>query len=346
MTGVGVIIVGGGPVGLASAIFAKRAGLEPLILESGIPDGDKACGEGLMPGVTPLLKELGINPPGRELIGVSYRQKAVSVDHRFPGIPGKGVRRTVLIEALRERVAELAIPREQSRVTTVVPGQSSVTLGLADGRYLTGDYVVACDGLHSTVASELGLVKPQKKRSRRYGLRQHFATPPWSSFIEVYYAGSSELYITPVDENTVGVAVLGPQGVNLTETINQVPEVKQHLAGVPSASTLRGAGPFPHRVRKARVGRVLLVGDAAGYVDAITGEGLRVGFAQAHEAITAIAIGRPGSYPRRWRAVTREFRLLTRGLVMLASSPFRGSIVPLAKALPGVFGMVVNRLAR
>jgi len=341
-----VVIVGAGPVGLACAIFAARAGLTPLVLESGVADGDKACGEGLMPGVRPLLDELGIDPPGLELVGVSYRQNTISVDHTFPGNPGRGVRRTVLIDALRAKADELGIERQLSRVTTVRAGSHSVSLGLADGSHLDAAYVVACDGLHSTVAKELGVIRPQKKRGRRYGLRQHFSTPPWSSFIEVYYAGSSELYITPVDSHTVGVAVLGPKGVNLAESISQVPEVTARLAGAHSASSLRGAGPFPHRVRKARVGRVLFVGDAAGYVDAITGEGLRVGFAQAREAIRAIATERPGSYPRRWRAVTREFRLLTRGLVMVASSPLRGSIVPLAKALPRVFGLVVDRLAR
>lgn len=333
-------------MGLASAIFATQAGLSPLIVESGVKDGDKACGEGLMPGVAPLLEELGIDPPGVDLVGVSYRQNATVVDHTFPHQPGRGVRRTALIDALREKAEELGIERQHSRVTSVVSNPTSVTLGLADGHRVDADYVVACDGLHSTVAKELGLIKPQKKRGRRYGLRQHFATPPWSSYIEVYYAGTSELYITPVDENTVGVAVLGPKGVNLVDTISQVPEVRKHLSNVASASSLRGAGPFPHRVRKARVGRVLLVGDAAGYVDAITGEGLRVGFAQAKEAIHAIATHRPASYPRRWRAVTREFRLLTRGLVLLASSPLRGSIVPLAATLPRVFGMVVNRLAK
>jgi menaquinone-9 beta-reductase len=341
-----VVIVGGGPVGLACAIFAARAGLTALVLESGVSDGDKACGEGLMPGVKPLLDELGIDPPGLALVGVSYRQNEVSVDHRFPDTPGRGVRRTVLIDALRARADELGIERRLSRVSTVQVDSESVSLGLTDGSTVQAAYVVACDGLHSTVARELGLITPSPKRGRRYGLRQHFSTPPWSSFIEVYYAGSSELYITPVDSTTVGVAVLGPKGVNLTETINQVPEVQHRLAGVASASSLRGAGPFPHRVRKAQVGRVLLVGDAAGYVDAITGEGLRVGFAQAREAIHAIATERPGSYPRRWRAVTREFRVLTRGLVMVASSPLRGSIVPLARALPRVFGLVVDRLAR
>jgi menaquinone-9 beta-reductase len=346
MTPLPLVIVGGGPVGLACAIFARKAGLTPLILESGVADGDKACGEGLMPGVTPLLEELGIDPPGMDLVGVSYRQNATVVNHRFPDRPGRGVRRTTLVDALRERAAGLGVERRRERVTSVKVLASTVSLGLASGETIEAAYVVACDGLHSTVAKELGLIAATPRLGRRYGLRQHFATTPWSSFIEVYYAGSSELYITPVDENTVGVAVLGKKGVNLMDTIHQVPEVQQHLEGVASASSLRGAGPFPHRVKKAQVGRVLLVGDAAGYVDAITGEGLRVGFAQAKEAVQAIASNQPASYPKRWRFVTREFRVLTRGLVVMASSPLRGSIVPLAKALPGVFGMVVNRLAR
>ncbi len=341
-----VVVVGGGPVGLASAIFAQQAGLSPLILESGVADGDKACGEGLMPGVKPFLDELGIDPPGRDLVGVSYCHGTTSVEHTFPHEPGRGVRRTVLVEALRDRAEELGIDRQRSRVTDLVVNQSTVSLGLADGSRVEADYVVACDGLHSTIARELGLNKPPKTRGRRYGLRQHFGVAPWSSFIEVYYAGSSELYITPVDDTTVGIAVLGPKGVNLAATISQVPQVSSHLTGVEAVSELRGAGPFPHRVRKARVGRVLLVGDAAGYVDAITGEGLRVGFAQAREAIKSIASDRLASYPRRWRAVTREFRVLTRGLVLAASSPLRSSIVPLARALPRVFGMIVNRLAR
>lgn len=341
-----VVVVGGGPVGLASAIFAQQSGLSPLVIESGVPDGDKACGEGLMPGVAPLLAELGIDPPGHELVGVSYRQDGKSVEHRFAHRSGRGVRRTALIEALRERADALGIERRSARVTDLIMNASSVSLGLAEGGRVEADYVVACDGLHSTIAKELGLIKPSTMRGRRYGLRQHFAVSPWSSFIEVYYSGAAELYVTPVDENTVGIAVLGPKGVNLEETVAAIPEISQHLEGATSVSELRGAGPFPHRVRKARVGRVVLVGDAAGYVDAITGEGLRVGFAQAREAISAIADNRLASYPRRWRSVTREFRVLTRGLVLLASSPLRRSIVPLARALPSVFGMVVNRLAR
>lgn len=346
MTGARVAIVGGGPVGLAAALFAARAGMQPIVIEARDDEGDKACGEGLMPGVMPLLDELGIDPPGHDLLGVSYRQGSRRVDHLFPDTPGRGVRRTVLVDHLRAETDRLGIERKHARVTGLTQDSSSVRVRCAGSDEVDADYLLACDGLHSTIARRLGLVVRPSRRARRYGLRQHFRRTPWSSMIEVYYAGDSELYITPVDDETVGVAVLGRKGLSVANTIARVPEVRKHLDGVAGASSLRGAGPFPYRARSAHVGRVLLVGDAAGYVDAITGEGLRVGFAQAREAVTALHLGQPDSYPRRWRAVTREFRFLTRGLVALASSPLRNSIVPLADAAPPVFGAVVNRLAR
>ena len=91
---------------------------------------------------------------------------------------------------------------------------------------------------------------------------------------------------------------------------------------------------------------MLLVGDASGYVDAITGEGLRLGFAQAEVAVRAIAQDRPENYEDDWRRVTRDLRMLTSGLVAAARSPLRAAIVPVAVALPRVFGVVVERLAR
>jgi len=91
---------------------------------------------------------------------------------------------------------------------------------------------------------------------------------------------------------------------------------------------------------------VLLVGDASGYVDAITGEGLRLGFDQARAAIANIAAGTPRGYDVDWRRVTRNFRTLTGGLVAAATGPLRPAIVPLARRLPRVYGAVVERLAR
>jgi flavin-dependent dehydrogenase len=346
VTATRIAIVGGGPVGLAAALFAQKAGMHPIVLEAKDSDGDKACGEGLMPGVMPLLEELGIDPPGHDLLGVSYRQGATHVDHLFPDTPGRGVRRTALVEEMRAEVDRLRIDRMSVRVTGLTQGTDDVRVHCVGSEDVLADYALGCDGLHSTIARQLGLVNRPRAGARRYGFRQHFNRAPWSSMIEVYYAGDAELYITPVDDQTVGVAVLGRKGVDLHDTIAKVPEVSERLSGASAASRLRGAGPFPYRVHRAQIGRVLLVGDAAGYVDAITGEGLRVGFAQAREAITALGSGRPSSYPKRWRAVTREFRVLTRGLVIVASSPLRRSIVPVSRRLPWVFGAIVNRMAR
>jgi flavin-dependent dehydrogenase len=91
---------------------------------------------------------------------------------------------------------------------------------------------------------------------------------------------------------------------------------------------------------------VLLVGDASGYVDALTGEGLRIGFAQARAAVAAVRHGDPGSYEAAWERETRDFRRLTGSLVRLAASPLRGAVVPVAAAFPGVFAGAVERLAR
>ena len=145
MTSTRVAIVGGGPVGLAAALFATRAGMTPVIIEARDCDGDKACGEGLMPGVMPLLQELGLDPPGRNLLGVSYRQGAKQVDHLFPGTPGRGVRRTVLVEAMRAETERQGIERVHARVCAGVRAVSVVVVVVAVSLLLSMAVVaVAC----------------------------------------------------------------------------------------------------------------------------------------------------------------------------------------------------------
>ncbi len=88
------------------------------------------------------------------------------------------------------------------------------------------------------------------------------------------------------------------------------------------------------------------MGDAAGYVDALTGEGLAAGFATARLAARSIAAGRPQEYPAAWARGTRRSRLLTRGLLGLTSREHpRRLLVPAAAATPGVFACMVNLLA-
>jgi menaquinone-9 beta-reductase len=341
MTNVDVAIVGGGPIGLVAAIEARLAGLEVVVIEQRHGVIDKACGEGLMPGALPILAGLGVDPDGMQIAGITYHQGKRSVTHRFVGSPGRGVRRSTLHAALAARATELGISRVAAKVDEVHQSGESVSAGGVGARYLLG-----CDGLHSSVARLVGLARPAPTRRRRYGIRQHYAIEPWSDTVEIYYGRSAEIYVTPVAPREVGIAMLGAQHTDFDAAIADIPELSARLDGLALSSTRRGAGPFRQRTRARTAGRVLLVGDASGYVDAITGEGLRVGFAQASAAIGAVLADDPKQYERDWTTITRDFRVTTTALVGFATSPLRRAIVPLSAALPGRFGAVVESLAR
>ncbi|HEY0259922.1 MAG TPA: NAD(P)/FAD-dependent oxidoreductase [Lacisediminihabitans sp.] len=337
---VDVIVVGGGPIGIATAIEARMRGLTATIVEPRPSAIDKACGEGLMPGAIPALERLGVDPPGFALRGVSYRSASRQVDHLFRDGPGRGVRRTTLHAALETRAKELGVGRISTRVDALRQSPESVTVAGLSGRYL-----VAADGLHSTVRRLAGLER-RPAGIRRFGLRRHYVMEPRSDLIEVYWTKDVEVYLTPVGGGIVGIAVLGPARTDFDGTLAAIPELRERLAGRMPASELRGAGPFRQRTTARVTGRVLLVGDAAGYVDAITGEGIRVGLAQARAAIDCLVADDPGGYEGAWSTATRDFRMLTAGLVAASASPLRGAIVPVAAVLPGVFGAIVDRLAR
>lgn len=348
-----VLVAGGGPVGLAAAIEARHAGLSVIVLEPRTGPIDKACGEGLMPGAVRALARLGVEPEGRPFAGIRYAGPTCSVAHRFTLGPGLGVRRTALHDALAKRAAEVGVVVELGRVTQVKSDHSGVTVAAASDRTLPGaagpllraQWLLACDGLHSDVRRTLGLAR-SSQGVRRYGLRQHFRVEPWSEFVEVHWTRHAEIYVTPVAEDEVGVAVLGGRGLDYARTIAEAPPVRERLAGAEQASALRGAGPLLQQTGRRTAGRILLVGDAAGYVDALTGEGIQLGLAQAGAAVRAIVANRPDQYEREWTGVTRDYRLLTSMLVAAATRPaLRHHVVPLAVRLPRVYGAIVDRLA-
>nr|WP_202627745.1 NAD(P)/FAD-dependent oxidoreductase [Cellulomonas sp. APG4] len=333
------MVVGGGPVGLAAAIEARLAGHEVVVLEPRSGPVDKACGEGLMPGTLAALLRLGVDPEGHALAGISYRRDGAHVDHRFRS-PGRGVRRTTLHAALRARADELGVAHREQRVRTLTLEPDGAVV---DG--IRARHVLACDGLHSTVSRLLGLdVAASRGGARRYGVRRHHAVAPWTDLVEVHWTPHAELYVTPVGPELVGVAALGPTGTDLADQVALAPELAGRLEGAPVVGTLRGAGPLLRRTARRTCGAVRLVGDASGYVDALTGEGLRVGLAQAHAAIATLEDA--SAYEREWRRVTRDYRLLTAGLVTWATSPLRPAVVPVARRVPWLYGAVVDRLAR
>lgn len=344
---VDLLVVGGGPAGLATALHAQRAGLEVRVWEPRSGTVDKACGEGLMPGAVAALTDLGIQPSGHPLLGIRYLGSGREARADFRAGPGLGVRRTVLHDALAEAVAAAGIVVEQRRATDLRQDEHGVVV---DG--LRARYVVAADGLHSPLRRALGLDDPgrgseRQRRRARHGLRRHFALAPWSSHVEVHWGRHAEAYVTPVADDLVGVAVLSSRRATYDEHLADFPELLARLEGAEPVDSVRGAGPLRQRARRRTAGRVLLVGDAAGYVDALTGEGVALALGQAGAAVEAVALGDPEHYERAWVSLTRRYRWLTAGLLIATGpAPLRRTLVPAARLLPPVFDLAVNALAR
>ncbi|MFE7052529.1 NAD(P)/FAD-dependent oxidoreductase, partial [Streptomyces californicus] len=299
-----VLVAGGGPAGLAAAIRAASAGLEAVVVEPRATPVDKACGEGIMPGGVAALRDLGVRVGGRELRGIRYTDGRHSAEAAFRDGPGAGVRRTELHTALRERAAALGVRVVDAKVHGVRQDEHAVT---AAG--LTARWLIAADGLHSPLRRALGLDRPASGPGR-YGLRRHFPVAPWTDHVEVHWSPHGEAYVTPVGDRLVGVAVLSRDRRPYDGHLAAFPALAARLADVPGATTVRGAGPLRQSARDRRAGRVLLVGDAAGYVDALTGEGIALAVATATAAVDCLAAGRPEDYPRRWARVTRRHRWL------------------------------------
>ncbi|MGD9253223.1 MAG: FAD-dependent monooxygenase, partial [Holophagae bacterium] len=166
-----VVVAGGGPAGLATAIAAREAGLDVLVLDGARPTIDKPCGEGLMPDGVDLLRGLGVRIDEREsrpFRGVRYVDGSLVAEGRFPGRPGLGIRRTRLHDALRTRADEVGVEcRWGTRVTSLEATGFATEAGAVAGRYL-----VAADGRTSRIRRWAGLEGPAARR-RRFGVRRH-----------------------------------------------------------------------------------------------------------------------------------------------------------------------------
>ncbi len=335
-----LLVAGGGPAGLGAALYAVRAGLDVAVWEPRGDVIDKACGEGLMPGAVAALRELGIDPSGHPLKGIRYLAGSSVAEADFRAGEGRGVRRTVLHAAMRAAVLEAGVEIVRRPVTSVVQRDRDV---LVDGTAVR--HLLAADGLHSPTRRLLGL-EGRPPRIRRYGLRCHVEMPAWTSHVEVHWSAASEAYVTPVAEDLIGIALLTTVRRPFEEQLQDFPALLSRLDGRGMAS-VRGAGPLRQRSRRRVAGRVLLIGDASGYVDALTGEGVALGLAQARAAVAAVAAEDPARYEAAWRRITWRYRLLTASLLGASRvATVRRRIVPAAAALPPVFQAAVDMLAR
>jgi flavin-dependent dehydrogenase len=322
-----VLVVGGGPVGLATAIACAREGLTVVVVERRVLPVDKACGEGILPAGLRALARLGVTDlPGAPIAGIRYVQEDGQACAARLASPGLGVRRTALSDALARRARAAGVEiRERCALRSLdeIPAR----------------FVVGADGLHSRVRALAGLEAPARG-PRRFGRREHFRLAPWTDHVEVHFARGGEAYVTPCGPALVGVALLWS---GAPPSLADFPALAERLAGAPRASRPRGAGPLAQASRARVAGRVVLVGDAAGYVDAITGEGLSLGFTCALGLAPLLARGDLAPYERLFRRAFRRYALLTRSLLFLARRPpARARVVRALGRHPRTFARILD----
>lgn len=341
-----VLIVGAGPAGLATAVAARLEGFSVTVLDAASPPCDKACGEGLMPDAVERLRQLGVSLPAdrcHPFLGIRYLDGERVAAARFPRGQGLGVRRTVLHQALLERAEAVgATLRWRTRVSALEGDAVETGSGT-----VTADWIVAADGLRSRLRRWAGLEGPAA-RHRRFGLRRHFAVPPWTDLVEVYWGPGYEAYVTPVSRREVGVAFLW-QGrkTDFDELLEGLPALRRRLAGAAVSSRDRGCGPLHQRVKAVTRGRLALVGDASGYLDAITGEGLALAFHQAVALVEAIKQGGLEGYAAQHRRIARLPNALTRVLLFAERHPaLRRRVVRTLEGDPQLFRRFLGIHAR
>ena len=380
-----VIIVGGGPAGLAAAIALADSGdtqvdrehdLRPrfriLIIERHDGPVDKACGEGIMPTGLACLEGLGVMDfsmgpetdfgpaaksratgfPFRGILYHSARGRTAAAD--FAEGPGRGLRRLELSRVLEFHARQRGVEIRRLRYRSFQYEGDTVIIRTDQENFSTR-LLIGADGLHSRIRRQAGLAGPAAKL-RRWGARRHFRVKPWSPYVEVHWRRGLEAYVTPVGPEEVGIALLwnaerlrpGGQDVHAA-LLKYFPELERRLNGATPLSTTRTAGPLKQKTNGTVTDGVLLLGDSAGYLDALTGEGLSLAFAEAlalREGVTPLLARRGGrlageelgAFADTQRRITAPYYRTTGWVLLLHRLPFlQESAIFLLEKFPGLF---------
>lgn len=338
-----VIVVGAGPAGSAIAILLAEHGHAVLVLDKAAFPRPKVCGEYLSPEASRILDRLGVLKAVDAAGAVPLRGMRITapdgtvLEGTYPAAgPYRGyrdhalaVRRLVFDRILLERVKALPVDvRERHRVEDLlIEGDQVVGVRVAgpDGRALEARsaLVVGADGRQSVVAQRLGLMRPDPLR--RLALVVH------AEQVEGL-ADRGEIYVDPPDYAILNPVAPGVVNVSLVvplehatpfsgrldkfflARLKQLVHVQPRLHGMRTLGPVAALGPLAYRVSPPRMGGVFLVGDAAGFYDPFTGEGI---YAALRSAELAANVAR-GALAHRdfsvaalapiWRARQQTFR--------------------------------------
>jgi menaquinone-9 beta-reductase len=346
-----VLVVGGGVAGATTARLLAEAGHRVIVLDRARFPRDKPCGEGVMPTGVRLLDRLGVLAkilPGQRhtLRGVGFVVNGRDqVRGDFPDVGGGfdrglGVKRLVLDHHLLEHARAhpgVEVHEGEAATEAAWPPGRLAEVSTPSARYRARP-VVGADGARSLVRRRLGLELP-RGRGRRYGLRAHFSfrdgRPP-GDYVTVYCDPGAECYTTPVSETELGVALLVERGrmrsfagrveAAYDDYLLGVPHLRAAVRGGRRTSAVLACGPFDVWARSRVADRAVLVGDAGGYLDPVTGEGISLalqGACWAAEVIddalrhNDLSAARLVPYHARLEGALRHYKVLTRAVLRL-----------------------------
>jgi menaquinone-9 beta-reductase len=310
-----VAVVGAGPAGAATAILLAEHGLDVVVLDrASLPRSRIVCGEYLSPEAGRLLDRLGvlkaIDAGGAVMLGgmritapdgttIAGRYRAVG-DWRPYRQHATSVARTTLDGVLVQRLRAVPVDlRERTRVVDVIVDDDRVVgVRAEDGARqpleVRARVVIAGDGRASVVAERLGCRHPH--RLRRLALMTYVSgVADCREVGEIFVDPPDYAILNPIASDRVNLGVVVPLEHAapwsgrlhdfLVARVRQLPHLAGRLAGASRVEPIRALGPLAHRVTTPRVGGVLLVGDAAGFYDPFTGEGVFTALRSAELAV-------------------------------------------------------------
>ena len=362
-----VIVVGGGPAGATAARGLARGGARVLVVDRAAFPRYKPCGGGLtwralkrFPDVEAVLPRIATHTVRRLYMEAPG---GASVTIETPGPAVLLVRRVEFDHALmtiaREAGAELA---EGADITRAAETASGVRLESRDGRVFEAPIVVAADGVYSTVARRLGfnpgwprdqVAIDMMEETPSSRLRAVDEETLWVSFAPG--SGHGYGYIFPKrDYVNVGVGyIVSSFRTAIRDTPHALHEAfvtglreRGLLEGEPDRSSLTPYQvPVGGPLRTTARGRVYLAGDAGGFVNGFSAEGIYFAMVTGDLAARAILEGpSPRLYERLWRreigVEMRDSRFLSR--YVFADLSRMSRLVRGVRAYPPVAGLLAD----